>query len=116
MVSYCTEIEIEAELLFDITTTSTPTTSQVALLITRASEAVDGLTNKAGGSYGADPSEEDVKAATIAFCVAVIKNKWNGNSDINPVAKANEMLVDRAPKTRVGFAFQNTVTTKDYLS
>lgn len=96
MVSYCTEAELEAHLMFAITATSTPTTTQVGSLITYASELIDGLTSQTGGFYEADPDEEDVKAACIVYCAAVIKNKWNGNEAIDALKKLKDILKVRA--------------------
>ncbi len=80
MAIYCTETELEARLgiadgYFDAN--STPTTTVVGTVITRASRMIDAITRELEDNFGADPSEEDVKTASIEIAVAIIEGFWD---------------------------------------
>lgn len=80
MADYCTEVELEARLGVVggyFTGTSTPTTTTVGTIITRSSRMVDAITRQAEDNFGADPSEEDVKTASIEIAVAIIEGFWD---------------------------------------
>lgn len=73
MADYCAETDIEAYMLESITASSTPTTTQVAALITRASRMVDSVARVAASDFTASPPPY-VAQATISACMLLIDN------------------------------------------
>lgn len=73
MVDYCTEANIEDFMIESFDANSTPTSTQIASLITRASRLVDAVQGESADYFGSSP-DPNVVQATIEACSMLIDN------------------------------------------
>ena len=73
MVDYCTEANIESYMIESFDANSTPTTTQISALITRASRMVDAVQGESDDYFGSSP-DSNVVQATVETCVMLIDN------------------------------------------
>lgn len=73
MVDYCTEAEIEAFMIESFDANSTPTTTDISTLITRASRMVDAVQGESDDYFGSSP-DNNITQATIETCSMLIDN------------------------------------------
>jgi len=121
MADYCTEAELEGQLGVGsgyFSGTSNPTTTVVAEIITRASRTIDAVVRGLEDAFGADPSQEDIKTATIEVASAIIKGRWDIEQEMSSIEIYNLAKLWLGVKSREKrrWVSKNTLTSDEYTS